>query len=135
MVVQHTTQHGMRSITNSTLAQRFCIINQMLCNRHLHHTMYTDTMFVSTLSWHANTCTQIYRSNFRWLQTYLMKTKGKPHDTMSLMIQYLGVPPLVVMNSSKEQTPGIFCQKLRDCGCEKKITEPYFPLLNEPSKK
>lgn len=48
-----------------------------------------------------------------------------------------GVPPLILMNSSKEQTLGKSCQKLRDGGCEKKTTKPYSPwkIANKPKIK
>ncbi len=54
-----------------------------------------------------------------------MKTKGKAHNTLSLMFQLEGVPLLKVMDGLKEQTLGQFCQELQDAGCEKKTKEPY----------
>ncbi len=41
-----------------------------------------------------------------------------------------GVPSLMVMDRSKEQTLAKFRQKLQDTGCERKITEPFFPWQN-----
>ncbi len=46
------------------------------------------------------------------------------------MFQSEGVPSLMVMDGSKEQTLGKFHQKLQDAGCEKKTTEPYSPWQN-----
>ncbi len=46
------------------------------------------------------------------------------------MFQREGVPPLMVMDGSKEQTLGKFCQKLCDTGCKRKITEPFSPWQN-----
>ncbi len=46
------------------------------------------------------------------------------------VLQSEGVPPLMVMDSSKEQTLGKFHQYLRDAGFEKKTTEPYSPWQN-----
>ncbi len=48
--VQCTTQRGVRNILNLTLVHQFCTNNHMLQYRCLHHTIYTDTMFASTLS-------------------------------------------------------------------------------------
>ncbi len=39
-------------------------------------------------------------------------------------------PPFMVMDGSKEQTLGNFCQKLQDAGCKKKTTKPYSPWNN-----
>ncbi len=57
-----------------------------------------------------------------------MKTKGKAHEALSLMFQ--GIPPSMVMDSSKEQTLGKFCRKLVDAHCHLKQTEPYSPWQN-----
>ncbi len=84
-------------------------------------------MFTSTLSMHGNKCAQIFSSNFGWSHAYPMKTKGEAHEALSLMFQREGVPPLMVMDGSKEQTLGKFHQKLQDAGCEKWTTEPYSP--------
>ncbi len=46
------------------------------------------------------------------------------------MFQHEGVPPSMVMDSSKEQTLGNFCQKLVDAHCQLKQTEPYSPWQN-----
>ncbi len=59
-----------------------------------------------------------------------MKTKWEAHEVLSLMFQREGVPPLMVMEGSKEQTLGKFHQKLQEAGCERKITEPFSPWQN-----
>ncbi len=48
--------------------------------------------------------------DFGWLRAYPMKLKEEAHKAMSLMFQHEGVPLLMVMDSSKEQTLGKFCQ-------------------------
>ncbi len=82
-------------------------------------------MFASTQSRRGNKCAQIFSSDFGWSCAYPMKTKGEAHEALSLMFQREGVPPLMVMDGLKEQTLGKFRQKLRDVGCEQKITEPF----------
>ncbi len=52
--VQQTTQCGVRNIANPTLAQRFRTNDRMLRYRRLHHTIFTDTMFASTMSRRGN---------------------------------------------------------------------------------
>ncbi len=84
----------------------------MLRYRHLHHTTFTDTMFASTMSWRGNKCAQIFSSDFGWSHAYPMKSKGEAHEALSLLFQCEGVPPLMVMDGSMEQTLGNFRQKL-----------------------
>ncbi len=125
--VQRTTQHGVRNTANPTLLHQFCTNDCILQYCCLHHTEFTDTMFASTQSRCSNKCAQTFSSNFGWSCAYPMKTKGELHETLTLMFQCEGVPPLMVMDSSKEQTLGKFHQKLQDAGCEKWTTEPYSP--------
>ncbi len=75
--VQHTTQSGVRNIANPTLVHRFRTNDCMLRYCCLHHTIFTDTMFASTLSRRSNKCAQIFSSDFRWSCAYPMKTKGE----------------------------------------------------------
>ncbi len=106
--VQFTTQHGMRNNANLILLPRFCTNDCMFRYFCLHHTIFTDTMFVSTQSQFANKCAQIFSSNFGWPRTYPMKLKGEAYDALSLLLQCEGVPPLMVMDCSKEQSLGKF---------------------------
>ncbi len=46
------------------------------------------------------------------------------------MFQCEGVPPLMVMDSLKEQKLGKFCPKLQDASCEKRTKELYSPWQN-----
>jgi hypothetical protein len=46
--VQRTTQWGVRTCLNPTLAQRFPTNDWMLCYKWLPHTTFTDTMFAGT---------------------------------------------------------------------------------------
>ncbi len=94
-----------------------------------------DAMFASTMPRCGNKCAQIFTSDFRWSRAYSMKTKGEAHEVLSHMFQRKGVPPLMVMDGSKEQTLGKFCQKFQDSGCERKITEPFSPWQNAAKRK
>ncbi len=51
-------------------------------------------------------CVQVFASDFGWVGVYPMKTKGEAHKALSLMFQHEGLPPSMVMGSSKEQTLG-----------------------------
>jgi hypothetical protein len=46
-----------------------------------------------------------------------MKRKGDAHEALSLLFHCNGVPPVMVMDGSKEQTLGDFRQKLKEADC------------------
>ncbi len=95
----------------------------MLPYRHLRHLLITHKMFSNMyLHWNIK-CIQVLASDFGWVCVYPMKTKGKVHEALSLMIQQEGIPPSVVMDGLNEQTLGKFCWKLVDAYCQLKQTE------------
>jgi hypothetical protein len=49
---------------------------------------------------------------------------------LSFIFQRDGVPPLLIMDGSKEQTMGQFRMKVREAYCRIKQTEPYSPWQN-----
>ncbi len=51
---------------------------------------------------------QAYATSFGWARAHLMKRKGDAHETLSLVFQRDGVPPIMVTDDSKEQTKGEF---------------------------
>jgi hypothetical protein len=62
--VQRTTQRGVRTCLNPTLARQFPTNDQMLCYMRLPHTTFTDTMFAGTPSCSGNKCAQVYATSF-----------------------------------------------------------------------
>ncbi len=54
-----------------------------------------------------------------------MKRKGDTHETLSLVFQREGVPPIMVTDDPKEQTKGEFWRKLKEADCHPQVTEPY----------
>jgi hypothetical protein len=46
-----------------------------------------------------------------------MKRKGDAHETLSLLFHRDGVPPVMIMDGSKEQTLSDFRRKLRQADC------------------
>ncbi len=72
----------------------------------------------------------MFASDFGWVQVYPMKSKGEAHKALSLMFHREGIPPSMVMDGSKEQTLGKFCQKLVDSHFQLKQTELYSPWQN-----
>ena len=58
-----------------------------------------------------------------------MARKGEAHDTLSLLFHRDGVPPVMVVDGSKEQTSAEFRRKLREADCHLRQTEPYSPWM------
>jgi hypothetical protein len=125
--VQRTTQWGVRTCLNPTLAQRFPINDRMLCYKWLPHTTFTDTMFARMPSRSGNKCAQVYATSFGWTRAHPMTRKGEAHETLSLLFLRDGVPPTMVLDGSKEQTKGAFKRKLHEADCHPRQTEPYSP--------
>ncbi len=84
-------------------------------------------MFAGTPSRSGNKCAQVYATSFGWVRAHPMTRKGAAHETLSLLFHRDGVPPTMVLDSSKEQTKSDFMRKLREADCLARQTEPYSP--------
>ncbi len=58
--VQLTTQRGVHTCQNSTLAQPYPTNDRMLCYKRLPHTTFTDTLFAGTHSCSGSKCAQAH---------------------------------------------------------------------------
>jgi hypothetical protein len=74
--VQWTTQRGVHTCLNPTLAQRFPTNDRMLRYKQLPHTTFTDTMFAGTPSRSGNKCAQVYATSFGWARAHPMTRIG-----------------------------------------------------------
>jgi hypothetical protein len=128
--VQRTTQRGVRTCVNPTLARIFPTNDRMLRYWRLPHPTLTDTMFAGTASQHGNKCAQVYSTSFGWCRARPMTSKGEAHESLSLLFHRDGVSPMMIFDSSKEQTLGNFKRKLREADCHGRQTEPYSPWQN-----
>jgi len=122
-----TTQRGVRTCLNPTLSRRFPTNDRMLRYPRLLHTMFTDTMFASTVSKQGNKMAQVFATSFGWARAHPMKRKGDAHEALSVVFLRDGVPPTMVLDGSKEQALGEFRRKLREVDCHPRMTEPYSP--------
>jgi hypothetical protein len=59
-----------------------------------------------------------------------MRKKSEAHDALSLLFARDGVPAVMVVDGSKEQTLGKFRKKCREADCHVRQTEPYTPASN-----
>ena len=130
LTVQRTTQRGVRTCVNPTLARRFPTNDRMLRYPRLPHPVFTDTMFAGTASQQGNKCAQVYSTSFGWCRAHPMTSKGEAHESLSLLFHRDGVPPTMIFDGSKEQTLGNFKRKLKEADCHGRQTEPYSPWQN-----
>jgi hypothetical protein len=125
--VQSTTQCGVCTCLNPTLARRFLTNDRMLRYKRLPHRTFTDTLFAGTPSCSGNKCAQAYSASFGWARAHPMTRKGEAHETLSLLFHPDGVPPTMVFDSLKEQCKGDFKRKLCKADCHARQIEPYSP--------
>jgi hypothetical protein len=92
--------------------------------------MFTDTLVAGTKSSQGNKYSQVFTAPYGWTRAFSMKRKGDAHEALSLLFHRDGVPPAMVMDSSKEQTLGDFRRKLKEADCHLRQTEPYSPWMN-----
>ncbi len=125
--VQSTTQQGVHTCLNPTLAPQFPTNDRMLRYKRLPHMTFTDTLFADTPSHSGNKCAQAFSPSFGWARAHPMTRKGDAHKTLSLSFHCDGVPPAMVFDGSKEQCQGDFKRKLCKADCHARQTEPYSP--------
>jgi hypothetical protein len=125
--VQLTTQWGVCTCLNPTLAQQFPTNDWILCYKQLPHTTFTDTLFAGTPSRSGNKCAQAFSTSFGWARAHPMARKGEAHETLSLLFHHDGVPQTMVFNGSKKQCQGDFKRKFCNASCHARQTEPYSP--------
>ncbi len=125
--VQRTTQWGVRTCLNPTLARQFPTNDRMLCYKRLPHTTFTDMLFAGTPSHSGNKCAQAYSTSFGWARAHPITRKGEAHETLSLLFHRDSVPPTMVFDGLKEQCKGDLKRKLHKADCHTRQTEPYSP--------
>ena len=107
-----TTQQGVWTCLTPTLSRHSTTNDQMLCYKRLPRPCFTDTLIAGTPSRRGHEYAQVYSTSFAWLHTHPMTRKSNTHETLSLLFHCDGVPPVMTMDGSKEQTQGDFSKKL-----------------------
>ena len=128
--VLKTTQRGVCICLDPTLSWRFPTNDRMLRYRRLPRPCFTDTLVAGTPSKQGHKYAQVYCMSFGWTCAHPMKCKGEAHETLSLLFHHDGVPLVMILDGSKEQTLGNFHHKLRQADCHQQQTEPYSPWMN-----
>ena len=92
--------------------------------------VYTDTLEAAIVSKRGNRYAQVFGTPFGWYRAYPMEKKSDAHEGLSLMFARDGVPKVLIMDNSKEQTLGTFMKKSRESNCWIKQTKPYTTWSN-----
>ena len=92
--------------------------------------MFTDTLLAGQKSSRGNKCSQVFATSYGFSRLYGMKTKGQAHEALSVFLKNEGVPPVMVMDGSREQRHGEFSRKLKEADCHQSQIEPYSPWMN-----
>ena len=75
--------------------------------------MFTDTLLAGEKSSRGNKCSQVFATSYGFTRAYGMKVKSQAQEALSVFLKNEGVPPLMVMDGSKEQLLGEFRRKLK----------------------
>ena len=69
------------------------MIDRNLCYCHLAHSVFSDTVFASTVSRRGNRCAQVYFVDFRSTRAFPMASRNEAHMTLLLLFARDGVLP------------------------------------------
>ena len=110
--IQATMQRGIMNMLHSSLLRWF--------RTNDRNSVFSDTMFFSTLSRRGNRCGQVYDTDFWWARAYPMASISEAHKTLSLLFAWNEVLPACICNNTKEITQDKFYQRLKDAECHLK---------------
>ena len=91
--------------------------DRQLRYRRMRHDVFGDSFLDRTNSKRGNKYAEVFVTKFGWLRAFPMAKKGDAHEALSLLFQQYGVPPKMIVDSSKEQTMGNFKRKVAEAGC------------------
>ena len=92
--------------------------------------IFSDTMFASTVSRRGYRCAQVYATDFGWARPFWMASINETHETLSLLFDRDGFLPSCICDDAKEMVQSKFHQKLKDAACHLKQLEPYTIWAN-----
>jgi hypothetical protein len=128
--VKVTTQRGVRTVLHPSLSRRFRTNDRQLRYRRLRSDIFGDTLEANVKSNRGNKYAQVFGTSFGWSRVFPVRKKSDVHEGLSLMFKRDGVPPKIIVDGSKEQTQGVFAQKVRQADCWLKQTEGYSQWQN-----
>ena len=103
--ITRNSQHNRQS-TEGMLSRHFSTNDRMLRYRRIKSNFFTDTMFVtkSAKSLRGYTMLQLFVSDKGYISVYPMEKKSDFRDCLHLFCKEVGVPEILVVDPSGEQT-------------------------------
>jgi hypothetical protein len=120
-----TTQRGIKRMIHPSLRKQYNTNDRQLQYRRLPAAMFTDTMYLTTLSRQMNKAAQILCTDFGFVRAFPMKKESEANKALSLLFQRDVLPNVMVMYGAKVQTEVQFRRELRSACCHIKQTEPH----------
>ena len=69
--------------------------------RRFQHNVFGDTLIAVTTSKRGKKFAEVFATNFGWMRAFTMKRNSEAHEALSVMFQRDGVPPQMIVDSSK----------------------------------
>ena len=128
--IKATTQRGIRTVANPSIARRFRTNDRQLRYNRLSADVFTDTLKAKTTSQRGNRYAQAYGTSFKWARVHAIPAERDAHKTLKLLFKRDGVPSNIFCDNAKAQMKGEFGKTVRESDCHLKSTEPYTPWSN-----
>ena len=96
-----TTKRGPQTVLHPSLSRRFRTNDWQLQYRRLQHDVLDETLLAGTKSKRGNKCAEVFFINIGWLRAFPMDKKGDAHESLSLLFQWYGVHPKMIVDGLK----------------------------------
>ena len=126
-ILDCTTQRGLRTVLHPYLKCRLQMNDRQLQYRRLRHDFFGDTLLARTNSKRGNKDYEVFVTNFVWLCAFHIAKRGDLNESLSLFFHRDGVPPNMIVDSSKDHTLVSFKHNFAEADCHLSQTEPESP--------
>ena len=99
-------QRGIKTMPYPSLSKQFRTNNRNFCYHCLAYSVFSDTMFASTVSRRGKRCAQVYATDFGWARAFPMASRSEADETLLLLFARDRVLPACPFNNAKEMVKG-----------------------------
>ena len=125
--VTQTTQHGVQICLHPTLGRQYLTNDQMLRYKHITDPVYADTFKSGIVYTQENKYGQAYCFRYGCIRFHPTAQKTEADDTLSLMFKCDGVPPKMIVDTSKKKSLLSFILKFREAEYHLVNNKPCSP--------
>ena len=129
--IDATTQMAVRDFSDVSGKRRLKPHHTMMDWKRIQGTVYTDTLYGPCKSLSGKTHSQVYATDYQYVQTYSMEREKDAHLTLQQFFSEVGVPNTIVSDGAKAETQGEFAKLARKAQCQQHPVEAYTPNLNK----